>query len=406
MQSPSENIQLGENLAKADRLFRAAISGFCSLSAPARRDALRLDELAMPLVPLVGEDTLRFAAAALSGCEIAPPALMRRLCDMPIPVSAPLLVGARALADIDLIGIIGRNGLEHARAVAQRRSLNPNIISLIRALGLAGVLQQAEEKHAAERAALPAPVVAAVTTAARLPEPAVAMPAEASVEPAVARTPVASTPASAATVPVIPADSTRQAVNRLLAAAGRAQAYIERKVEYTAAPAPLTAVAATASGAAEDSARDRLRQMMLPSGKPVADPAPVEDWAAARSAYPRLVATGLSGKAALFQTALADGLELDFATAAAILDATSDESLATCLKAIGLDTSEAFFVAALACPPRYATTAAIRAFVDTYRHADAEAARAAVRRWRGEETPLKPANSQAEPVQERRLLRA
>ncbi|TIN12842.1 MAG: hypothetical protein E5Y59_14995, partial [Mesorhizobium sp.] len=75
-----------------------------------------------------------YVAAALSECEYAPAALVRRLCEEPVDVAAPLLIRSRALSDIDLIALIGRHGLPHARAIARRKDLNPTIAHLIRAL--------------------------------------------------------------------------------------------------------------------------------------------------------------------------------------------------------------------------------------------------------------------------------
>lgn len=46
----------------------------------------------------------------------------------------PLLIRSRAVSDIDLIALIGRHGLPHARAIARRKDLNPTIADLIRVL--------------------------------------------------------------------------------------------------------------------------------------------------------------------------------------------------------------------------------------------------------------------------------
>jgi uncharacterized protein (DUF2336 family) len=119
---------------KQDRLFRAAISAFCSLPRPSRREIAQLDDLTLPLFDAVPSEALRFAAAALSECEYAPPLLVKRLSESAIEVAAPLLVRSRAISDIDLIALIGRHGLPHARAIARRTNLNPAIAALVRAL--------------------------------------------------------------------------------------------------------------------------------------------------------------------------------------------------------------------------------------------------------------------------------
>lgn len=75
-------------------------------------------------------DALRYASAALSLCEAVPAELAKQLADMPIDIAAPLLGRSTALGDIDLIQIIGRHGLPHARVIASRDGLHPSIRQL------------------------------------------------------------------------------------------------------------------------------------------------------------------------------------------------------------------------------------------------------------------------------------
>lgn len=119
---------------KAERLFRASISAFCSLTRPSRREIGQLEDLTLPLFDGVSPEGLRYASAALSECAYAPEALVRRLCESSVDIAAPLLARSKALTDIDLIALIGRHGLPHARAIAKRKELNLTIANLIRAL--------------------------------------------------------------------------------------------------------------------------------------------------------------------------------------------------------------------------------------------------------------------------------
>jgi uncharacterized protein (DUF2336 family) len=119
---------------KAERLFRAAVSAFCSLTRPSRREIGQLEDLTLPLFESVSVESRRYVAAALSECEYAPAGLVRRLCEEPVDIAAPLLIRSRAVSDIDLIALIGRHGLPHARAIARRKGLNPTIADLIRVL--------------------------------------------------------------------------------------------------------------------------------------------------------------------------------------------------------------------------------------------------------------------------------
>lgn len=119
---------------KADRLLRAAVTSFCAMARPTRRETAQLDDLAVPLLAGASEETLRFVAAALSDSPFAPPALVRRLADLPVGISAPLLMRSPVLSPIDLLALIGRRGGAHARAIAGRTDLDPRILLVIRSL--------------------------------------------------------------------------------------------------------------------------------------------------------------------------------------------------------------------------------------------------------------------------------
>lgn len=132
--SDFRHIAIKGDSGKAERLFRAAVSAFCSLTRPSRREIAQLEDLTLPLFENVSAESRRFVAAALSECHPAPAALVRRLSDEPVDICAPLLVRSKALSDIDLIALIGRHGLPHARAIARRDNLNATIAKLIAAL--------------------------------------------------------------------------------------------------------------------------------------------------------------------------------------------------------------------------------------------------------------------------------
>ncbi len=134
---------------KADRLFRAAVSAFCSLTRPSRREIDQLEDLAFPLFETVSVESKRFVAAALSECAYPPAGLVRRLCDETVDIAAPLLIRSAALTDVDLIALIGRHGLPHARAIARRPGLNKTISDLVRAL--AGATSPTDDPPGRER---------------------------------------------------------------------------------------------------------------------------------------------------------------------------------------------------------------------------------------------------------------
>jgi uncharacterized protein (DUF2336 family) len=158
---------------KAERLFRAAVSAFCSLTRPSRREIGQLEDLTLPLFDNVSVESRRYVAAALSECEYAPAALVRRLCEEPVDIAAPLLIRSRTVSDIDLIALIGRHGLPHARAIARRKGLNPTIADLIRALERPTLVRLRDPEPAAPAIA-PAKAEAADDGAARQQAPGTA----------------------------------------------------------------------------------------------------------------------------------------------------------------------------------------------------------------------------------------
>src|SRR5690606_18504649 len=95
---------------------------------------VQLDDLALPLFGEVSRESRRFAAAALSDCETPPPRLTRQLTRDDADIAAPLLVHQQALSDADLITAIALRGLGHARLVARRKTLSPEVETLLHAL--------------------------------------------------------------------------------------------------------------------------------------------------------------------------------------------------------------------------------------------------------------------------------
>ncbi|EXL10081.1 hypothetical protein [Aquamicrobium defluvii] len=151
--SDFRQIAIRAGAGKAERLFRAAISAYCALTRPSRREITQLDDLTLPLFDEVSPEARRFAAAALSESESVPPGLLKRLADEPVEIAAPLLIRSRALSDVELIALIGRHGLPHARAIARRKSLHPTIVSLVRALDRPDSLPKKEAASSQGKAA-------------------------------------------------------------------------------------------------------------------------------------------------------------------------------------------------------------------------------------------------------------
>jgi len=168
--SDFRHITIRSDAQKAERLFRAAVSAFCSLQRPSRREIAQLEDLALPLFDLVSAEAKRYVAAVLSDCPYPPTALVRRLADESVDIAAPLLIRSTALSDIDLIALIGRQGYGHARAIGRRPDLNPAIARLVAALERKVVPLRPRDADAATRLqAVPPPSTAADTEPAAEP---------------------------------------------------------------------------------------------------------------------------------------------------------------------------------------------------------------------------------------------
>lgn len=132
---------------RPERLLRSAITAFCSNARPTRREITQLDDLAVPLLSSVSDECLRFVSATLSDLPHAPPQLVRRLASLEPEISAPILMRSPVLTDVDLVALIGRHGLPHARAIAARSNLDARIAQLIESIG---ALEQSSPDKAEE----------------------------------------------------------------------------------------------------------------------------------------------------------------------------------------------------------------------------------------------------------------
>jgi uncharacterized protein (DUF2336 family) len=88
-----------------------------------------------------------------------------------VGIAAPLLIRSTVLSDIELIALIGRHGLPHARAIGRRRSLNPTIADLVRALERPSLVKT-EKGESAMRETRPASPAGEAWPAAAAPAPA------------------------------------------------------------------------------------------------------------------------------------------------------------------------------------------------------------------------------------------
>src|SRR5690606_21303931 len=113
-----------------------------------------------------------------------------------------------------------------------------------------------------------------------------------------------------------------------------------------------------------ESVRHRLRAMMAeghPAGVLNRNPQ-----AAASPVYAKLRETALTGNAIFFQTALADALEIDFATVRSLTTSATYSPLLIALRSLGLSEDRAFLITVAVFPKQFPHPQAIRIFLDAY----------------------------------------
>ncbi|QND52382.1 DUF2336 domain-containing protein [Phyllobacterium sp. 628] len=152
--------------SKADDLLTASITAFCCVARPAKSDAQQLEDLAVPLLALASPRVRRHAAAALSEMAHAPKRLIIALAEDDIDISAPLLLRSPVLQSADLIDLIQRKGISHARAIARREIDDPLLLQALhrfhdpaidRALALQAGLPVSEEEKPLSQAETESP---------------------------------------------------------------------------------------------------------------------------------------------------------------------------------------------------------------------------------------------------------
>ncbi|GGB08880.1 hypothetical protein GCM10011491_41090 [Brucella endophytica] len=116
---------------KADDLLSAAVTAFTGITRPARSEIQQLEDLALPLLENATPRGKRHVAAVLSQLDTAPRKLVLALCGEAVEIAAPLLLRSSVLTSNDLVEIIGKHGLAHARAIARRPELDGIVGSVL-----------------------------------------------------------------------------------------------------------------------------------------------------------------------------------------------------------------------------------------------------------------------------------
>ncbi|WP_187970181.1 DUF2336 domain-containing protein [Aquibium microcysteis] len=383
MSSVFREIAIRTESGKSDRLFRAAVSAFTSLTRPSRREIAQLAQLTLPLIDRTSIEARRFACAVLSDSRHAPADLVHRLCEEPVEICAPLLIRSPLLSNADLVRIIGTRGAAHARVIARRGDLHPAIAALVHALVRAAGQDEAARN---ESVAPPSPAAPGTPAAVRPARPAMP-PAAVPAAPAAARgqaAPAATVarPATPAAPPAMPAAAAAPAAS-VAASAGESPVLgLLDQAGTGSAPGSAASLLPEAVRDAAEAVRRELRAIMAGQRPRRTSTPRSAERLAHEDDYQRLKATLLSGSALAFRDALAQALGIGAETARSIAASRSYDDLIAAFRHIDLSEEEAFLLVCAACPERFSRTSAIRLFLERYRAFPAAAATGIVLAWR------------------------
>jgi uncharacterized protein (DUF2336 family) len=147
-------------MRKKDVVLMATISSYESLKNPSRTDLKQFSELLEPLFRASSDDARREAAAVLSQCKAMPQPVALFLASQPIHIAALFLSRSPAIDDQTLMIIARTQGGAHAKAIAKREDLSPQVLDFL--VGLRETTKP-EARQEVKSAALPVPLPVPLT---------------------------------------------------------------------------------------------------------------------------------------------------------------------------------------------------------------------------------------------------
>jgi uncharacterized protein (DUF2336 family) len=313
---------------KADDLLSAAVTAFTAITRPTRNDIQQLEDLALPLLDTATPRGKRHVAAVLSQLENAPRKLVLTLCDEAVEIAAPLLLRSSVLTSTDLVDIIGRHGLAHARAIARRPEVDGIVASVLESFA-----DPAIDRSMAVRR--------------RLAE---------SAEPD--------------STPLWPAGHLPHKGGDYASIDARHQSQTlaeERKMPYQ----PISPLVGEMSGRTEGGSAPQTSPFETETNKRDASPAD------------SIIDTALLIDPTFFRNMLADRLGISFGEAQAIIGEWPDSRLPIALKALGLSAEASYLIMTAVLGSVKSDKTTLRDFVHFFRSIDRETALALVRRGEG-----------------------
>ena len=149
-QKPAEArrpLRISEHQTKDDMLILAT-NRFCDIDTHSRLTLEQYSEAFNLLIGQVSKATRQIIARRLAHSSFTPRSVALYLALEPISVAMPIVAHCPILGQLDLLRIIDRMGLDHARAAASRLDIGPSLVKALRSLDDEDVMIALEDNDA------------------------------------------------------------------------------------------------------------------------------------------------------------------------------------------------------------------------------------------------------------------
>lgn len=144
---PQRSLRVSEHKTKDDMLILAT-NRFCDIDTHSRLTLEQYSEAFNLLIGHVSKPTRQIVARRLAHSAYTPRSVALYLAMEPISVAMPIVANCEVLGQLDLLRIIDRMGLDHARAAASRLDIGPSLVKALRDLNDDEVMIALEDNDA------------------------------------------------------------------------------------------------------------------------------------------------------------------------------------------------------------------------------------------------------------------
>ena len=123
-----ETIDLPRNPSGKSGVLVDQVEQFSLLGRPGPEDISRLKEFFYALIGKTDKQQRRKVSVTLARCIYAPRTILIFLALEEIDIASPILLFSPVLKDEDLLNIIGKSSLDHARVIARRDKIGDSVI--------------------------------------------------------------------------------------------------------------------------------------------------------------------------------------------------------------------------------------------------------------------------------------